>query len=305
MSVPIARLGNTRVHLHVTFLACALVLAFSGFGPHLLVFVGSLLFHELGHALSASALGAELTSVEVWPFGAVGRVERAWQLTPSADTAVALAGPINSAALWAVASVVQAAVARAPGSPAGGRYPLLSLLIEMNLGLSLVNLIPCLPLDGGRVLRSQLALRIGYVEASRRVAQWGLWAGIAITFVAAAGTLSGRGWYPFLVIGPVVAWGALDEKNAAGTENILDILTRSDKLARRKSIPVQEIMVSQDVTVSEVVRKLKPSRYHIILVAGRGMKVIGRVTETKVLESFYEGKTAVPMRELAERWKSH
>jgi stage IV sporulation protein FB len=303
VSVPVIRLGNTQVYLHVTFLASALVLALSGFGLHLLVFAGSLFFHEMGHALSASAMGAEVSRVEVWPFGAVGRLERSWQLTPSAETVVALAGPLNSGALCALASAVQRAVSRAQGAPATGQYPLLDLLIEVNLGLFLVNLIPCLPLDGGRVLRAQVALQVGYAAASRTVARWGLWAGSATTLAALAGTLAGRPWYPFLIAGPLIAWGAVDEKSGAGAHDILEILARSDRLAQRKAIPVQEIMVSQDATVSEVVRKLKPSRYHIILVAGRGMKVVGQVTETRVLESFYEGKTTSRMKELLERRK--
>lgn len=304
MSVPVARLGNTQVYLHVTFLAAALVLAVSGFGLHLLVFVGSLVFHEMGHILAAASLGAEVNRVEVWPFGAVGRLERAWQLTPSADTIVALAGPANSAALWALASAAQRAIAQAQGPASTAQYPLLDLMIRVNLGLFLVNLVPCLPLDGGRVLRSQVALRAGYVEASKKVAQWGLWAGAAMGAVAAAGTLAGREWYAFLLIGPLIAWAAIDERSSAGTENIMDILTRADRLAQRKAVPVQEILVSQDATVSEVVQRLKPSRYHLILVAGRSMQVIGQVTETRVLESFYEGKTGATMRDLLARRKT-
>lgn len=303
MSIPVARLGNTQVCLHVTFLLAALVLAVSGFGLHLLVFAGSLLFHELGHIVVAAMMGAEVAKVEVWPFGAVGRLERAWQLTPSADSLVALAGPANSATLWALATAAQRAITR-DGAVVAAQYPLLDLMIRVNLGLLLLNLAPCLPLDGGRILRSQLALRVGYVEASRKVARWGLWAGTAVTVAAAIGTLSGREWYAFLVMGPLVAWAAIDERSQAGTENIMDILTRADRLAQRKAVPVQEILVSQDATVSEVVQKLKPSRYHVILVAGKAMRVVGQLTETRVLESFYQGNTATRMRDLMERRKT-
>lgn len=298
MSIPVARLGNTQVYLHVTFLVAALVLAMSGFALHLLVFAGSLLFHEMGHLVAASLQGAEVARIEVWPFGAVGRLDRAWQLGPAAETTVALAGPLNSGLLCSVAWAVQRGIVQAYGPSGAGQFPVLSLLIRVNLGLLLVNLIPCLPLDGGRVLRSQLALKSGYVEASRKVSRWGLWAGFAITAGAVAGVLTGQAWYPFLVIGPVVAWGATDEKAGAAAQNIMEILNRTEYLAKRKAIPVQEIMVSLDATVSEVVRKLKPSRYHVILVAGKGMKVVGKVTEASVLQAFYEGSTRARMRDI-------
>jgi stage IV sporulation protein FB len=297
VSVPIAKFGQTEVYLHVTFIIAALVLGLSGFALHLAVFAGSLIFHELGHIAAASLLGAEVTRVEVWPFGAVGKLERTWQLAPAADTMVALAGPFNSGILCSLASALQRAIPQIPAY-AGLQFPLLDLLVRLNLGLFLMNLIPCLPLDGGRVLRSQLALRSGYVQASKSVAGWGLAVGTLITHVAAAGTVAGRAWYPFLVVGPLVVWGAVDEKNSAGTQNILEILMRSDRLVQRKAIPVQEIMVSQEATVSEVVQRLRPSKYHMILVANRSMKVVGKLTETKVLEALYVGGTSTTMREL-------
>jgi len=283
--------------------AAALVLGLSGYGLHLLVFTGSLLFHELGHITASSMMGAELTRVEFWPFGAVAKLERAWQLTPASETIVALAGPFNSGMLCSLASALQRGLSQSPAH-AVAEFPLLDLLVRFNLALFLMNLIPCLPLDGGRVLRSQMALHQGYVQASKSVARWGLVVGIAATAVAAAGVLTGREWYPFLVVGPMVIWGALDERDGAGTQNILDILIREDRLAQKKAIPVQEMMVSMDATVGEVVKRFRPARYHIVLVAGRSMKVVGKVTEAQVLEALYQGGATNTMRELLRKSKA-
>jgi stage IV sporulation protein FB len=303
VSFPIARIGSAEVFLHVSFVVCALVLGLSGYALHLIVFAGSLMFHEAGHIAAASMLGAEVTRIEVWPFGAVGRLERSWQLTPVSDTMVALAGPFNSGILCSLASALERALAQSP-TYAYSRFPLLELLIKVNLGLFVVNLIPCLPLDGGRMLRSQLALRSGYVQASQRMAKWGVVAGTVVTIAAALGVASGIGSYPFLVVGPLIIWGSLDEKEAASVSNIMDILSRSDRLQQRKAIPVQEIMVPQDATVSEVARRFRPSRYHVILVANRSMKVVGKITETRVLEALYLGATGKTMRELLASAKS-
>jgi len=100
-------LGNTRVCFHITFLLAAVILVFAGYGLHFLVYVGSLAFHELGHIFAAALMGAEVTQVEVWPFGATAKLERSWQLTPHADGMVAFAGPFNSGLLASVASALQ------------------------------------------------------------------------------------------------------------------------------------------------------------------------------------------------------
>jgi stage IV sporulation protein FB len=301
VSIQVATLGVTRLYFHITFLLAALILVLSGFGLHLLVFAGSLAFHELGHILWASFMGAEITRVEIWPFGASAKLERSWQLTPSADGMVALAGPFNSGILASVASAFQRGLMQSGSVVTEGTYPLLDLLVKVNLGLFLMNLVPCLPLDGGRLVRSRLALKVGYVEASRKMAGWGLAAGTVMTVAGFLGLAAGFDWYSLAVFGPVIIWGAADERESAASQNIMEILNRSERLRQRRAIPVSEIMVPHDATVAEVVSKLRPSRYHMILVAGRNMKVLGRVTETRLLEAFYGGGTHLRMRDLWDR----
>ncbi|HHY76773.1 MAG TPA: hypothetical protein GX500_08440 [Firmicutes bacterium] len=301
VSIQVASLGNTRVYLHITFVLAALVLTLAGYGLQLLVLAGSLTFHELGHIFAAALMGAEITRIEVWPFGASAKLERSWQLTPYADAVVALAGPLNSGLLASVASAFQRGLIQSGSLVTPSTYPLLDLLIKVNLGIFLVNLIPCLPLDGGRILRSRLALRMGYVEATRKMATWGLAVGSLMTVLGLAGLAGGSDWHVLAVAGPVVIWGAAEERESAAHGNIMEILNRGERLRQRRAIPVAEIMVPQDATVAEVVTKLTPSRYHIILVAGRNMKVLGRVTETKLLETFYRGGTHLRMRDIWER----
>ncbi|HHY45517.1 MAG TPA: hypothetical protein GX512_07400 [Firmicutes bacterium] len=301
VSIQVARLGNTRVCFHITFLLAAVILVFAGYGLHFLVYVGSLAFHELGHIFAAALMGAEVTQVEVWPFGATAKLERSWQLTPHADGMVAFAGPFNSGLLASVASALQRGLIQSGNLVTQSTYPLLDLLVKVNLGFFLINMIPCLPLDGGRVVRSRLALKVGYVEASRKMTTWGLAAGSIITVLGFVGLAAGRSWYVLAVAGPIIIWGAANERDSAAQEKIMEILNRSERLRQRRAIPVAEIMVPHDATVAEVVTKLMPSRYHIILVAGRNMKVLGRVTETKLLETFYGGGTHLRMRDIWER----
>jgi stage IV sporulation protein FB len=301
VSIRVARLGNTHLYFHVTFLLSALVLALSGFGLHLLVFLGSLAFHELGHILSASLMGVEITRVDIWPFGASARLERSWQLTPAGDGLVAFAGPMNSGVLASVASAFQRGLLQSGSLVTPSTYPLLDLLVKVNLGLFLMNMVPCLPLDGGRLVRSRLALKVGYVQASRTMASWGLAAGSVMTVAGLLGLAAGFDWYFPALAGPIIIWGAVDERESAAGQNIMEILNRSERLRQRRAIPVSEIMVPHDATVAEVVTKLMPSRYHMILVAGRNMKVLGRVTETRLLEAFCKGGTHLRMRDIWER----
>lgn len=301
MALPVAKLGDTRIYVHITFLFSAIILALSGYMLHLAIFAGSLLVHETGHLVTASLMGAQVTRVEIWPFGAVGKVEHVWQIEPVSEAVVALFGPVHSGILASVASVVRMVVAnKLVGADVVAQFPLLDLLIRVNLGFFLINLVPCLPLDGGRFLRSRLAMKMGYIEASKTVARWGLWFGSASFAIGIVGIILGLPWYILLALGPLLIWGAMEEKEGVTFQNVMWLFAKNERLLKQKTMPVEEILVSENACVRDVILKLKPSKYHVILVAGKSMKVRGKVSETKILEAFYKGKLNLRLRELCE-----
>jgi stage IV sporulation protein FB len=299
MTFPVAKIGNTRIYVHVTFLLAALVLIGSGYALYFLVFLGSLMVHEMGHLIASAFLGAEITEVELWPFGAVGKLEGVWQLEPWPEAMVAISGPLQSAMLAAIGFLSYMALAsRVPGVQALGQFPLLEFLIKVNLGLLAINLMPCLPLDGGRFIRAQLSLRAGYKEASTKVANLGIWLAVMSSVIGVVGIFAGYDCYTLVLFGPLVIWGSIEEKQGAALHNALSLLARNERLARKRAISVEEIMVREDVQVKDVVQRLRPSKYFVILVVDRRMTVLGSITETRLLEAFYRGLVNVKVKEL-------
>ncbi len=118
-----------------------------------LLFFASILLHELGHAVQAQREGIAIEGITLWVFGGVASLK---QEAPSAgaELRVALAGPAVSLALG-VACLLAALAAPLPDAADG----VLFWLGQINLYLLVFNLIPALPLDGGRVLRAILWAR--------------------------------------------------------------------------------------------------------------------------------------------------
>ncbi|MEX0875118.1 MAG: site-2 protease family protein [Actinomycetota bacterium] len=129
----------------------------------IVLFFGSLLLHELGHAFRAQREGMEIDGITLWVFGGVARFKGNFP-SAGAEFRIAIAGPAVTAAL--VASFFAATrafdVAGAP-LPAVG---VVDYLARVNLLLLGFNMIPALPLDGGRVLRSYLWYRRGSYTAA-------------------------------------------------------------------------------------------------------------------------------------------
>jgi Zn-dependent protease/CBS domain-containing protein len=132
-----------------------------------LVFLASLLAHELAHALVAIRSGVKVKSITLWMLGGVTEFEGE-PPTARADFRIALAGPLASLAVGAVCYGVAAAI-HAAGGPAIAVAAAMWLAL-MNGILGLFNLLPGAPLDGGRVLRAALWRRYGDREQAERKA---------------------------------------------------------------------------------------------------------------------------------------
>jgi Zn-dependent protease len=136
--------------------------------PALLLFV---LMHEYGHALTARMFAIGTRDITLYPLGGVARLERMSEV-PIEEIVISLAGPAVNVALSVVLGLIVFATGadisvtvlqHAPESIA--EY--LFFLTFMNVGLFMFNLIPCFPMDGGRVFRAFLALFVSRITATK------------------------------------------------------------------------------------------------------------------------------------------
>ncbi len=129
---------------------------------------GSVLVHEFAHAFAARAFGVRTRAITLFLFGGVAMLEKE-PATPSAEAAVALAGPLASAALAAAAVLALFVVQRLGVSAAAANA--LAYVAVVNGLLAVFNLIPAFPMDGGRVLRAVLWARSDRARGTRLAAR--------------------------------------------------------------------------------------------------------------------------------------
>jgi stage IV sporulation protein FB len=300
-SIPVARIAGTVVRVHVTFVLFLLWIggaqwrvggrdaAFDGVLFMLLLF-GCVLAHEFGHVLAARRYGIRTPEVTLWPIGGIASLERIPE-KPGEELIVALAGPAVNVVI-ATVLVVVLGVGLEGGSMAeleNARAGILARVASANIFLVLFNLIPAFPMDGGRVLRAVLAMRVSHVEATRIAARIGQ--GAAFLFA-----LVGLFVNPMLiVIGLFIYLSASAEAQHVAFQD------------GAKGLPVSDVMLNPVETLlpgstldDAVDLLLRTAQKEFPVVDGAG-RPRGVLTKDGIIVALRQGGAATPVLEVMAR----
>ncbi len=232
--------------------------------------------HELGHALTARRYGIRTRDIVLLPIGGVARLERIPE-DPRQELWVAVAGP----AVNVVIATVLFTIISLTGSwqPVGGLTvsggSFLERIAIANVILVIFNLIPAFPMDGGRMLRAVLAMRLEYVKATQIAATVGQ--GLAFVFA-----LIGLWAAPFLLFIAFFVWiGASQEASMVQIKHALG------------GIPVGRVMITEFVTLHPeepltraIALTLAGSQKDFPVVVGD--RVVGVLTQSTLMRALAE-----------------
>ncbi|HPF12911.1 MAG: site-2 protease family protein [Planctomycetes bacterium] len=140
----------------------------------ILALFGCVLLHEFGHALTAKRYGIRTRDITLLPIGGLARLERMPE-DPRQEMVVAFAGPaVNGVIALLLFAILYLTGTLQPWAELNANQgSFLQRIMLVNIVLLVFNLIPAFPMDGGRVLRAFLALRMPYAAATQRAAAVG------------------------------------------------------------------------------------------------------------------------------------
>ncbi len=281
----LGRLAGIDVYMHVTFL---LLLGWVGLNYYLprqrltdafhgLVFIavlfGIVVLHELGHSLTARRFGISTRDITLLPIGGVARLERMPE-DPRQELLVALAGPAVNVGLASGLALFLGPTGTLAEPQnlqmVGGNFVV--KMFWINIVLAVFNLIPAFPMDGGRVLRALLALRMEYVRATEIAATTGQVLALLFGFI---GLFSN----PFLVFIALFVW-----MGAAGEASMVQMKTAL------RGIPVSHLMITDFQSLS-IQDRLDSAVHHILAgsqqdfpVTDQGV-VVGVLTRSRLMSA--------------------
>jgi Zn-dependent protease len=270
------------------------------------LFFGSIVLHELGHALAARRSGIDVAGIDLFFFGGVMKMSRETD-TPGREFFVAVAGPLVTLGIVIVGTVVGVAIAGGrdaflDAALLDSRVPplavqLVSFLVTMNVILLVFNLVPAFPLDGGRIARAAIWKLTGDRARSTRISGYigqgfaALLVGYGIYLLAGGDATSGL-WLAVL--------GYLLWQSARGA------VVQSAVTSRLEGVTVADIMDADPVTVPADLPVQQAYEDFFLRYQGwpwfAVVEADGRfagIAHRAAVESAARGSEATPVRELA------
>lgn len=284
------RLPLPRPHpLLLLLLALGLLL---GQGTILVIYIGSLLLHESSHLAAARSLGLHVSRIEIYPFGGQADIPDLELAGPLAEILVAAAGPLANLLALAVAAFLMRFQLAMPGR--------VELLLDVNLAMLLVNLLPAFPLDGGRIFHAVRSRAAGWTPAGREALALGRLIALGLAASGVVAQLAGYPGWQAVALAAVILWAQRGIARQMPLSRWALWLRAMAALGRGEVLPLQAFAAASGSELRYVLRRLFGGRAHRVYVYEQG-RVVGALDDQALYDAAQAGEIHRTVGEILRR----
>lgn len=262
------------IKLNKFFIPYIFLLIVIGFRGEILISFILVILHEIVHYLTAVAFGFSGFDIKILPIGAVLRLKDLDEATPLEDLIISLSGPLFNLLLATILYYISTI------------YPSdkINFLIKSNLSLGIFNLIPAFPLDGGRVLRDCLSMKIIYRRANEITVKVSMVLGYCILAAFLVSIALGSPEYNFAVIGIFVLVSSYKERERIVYIIMSDIIRKKNRFINTKYMENKNISVYYKGELINLLSIMDKNKYNIFTVLDEDMKVMDVIYEEEIVQ---------------------
>jgi stage IV sporulation protein FB len=275
------------ISFHPLFVMVMLMSVLTGHFLELLALFAIVFVHEMGHVVAARMYGIKVLSVQMLPFGGVAVMEDAGDITAGREMAIALAGPLQNLLLIGASLLLHAA-----GLWDGS---FLNYFIQSNLLIALFNLLPILPLDGGKISQAICSLALPYYATliwSYRISLLFSALLLAYSFLPLLLGLGGM-QLNLLMIGLFLLYSNLTDYRNIPYRFLRFLVNRDRSFSRHlmTGTLAQPIVAEKTKPLDHILRLFKREKYHFVYVMNHQGNIVAVVPEQRVISSFLQGSS--------------
>lgn len=276
----IGQLAGVNIKLSPLFFMLLILAALSKQLLMIYILFALVLAHEIGHVIMAKKLNLHVYELELFPLGGRARISSGDEIDPEKEIKLALAGPIVNIMLLSIAMFINSLVSIS-------WHQVATIFIQGNIALIFFNLIPILPLDGGRIYRALLVRNHGFVKATRFILLVSFILIVIIFAIASMGIYYGFASYSLLVIAAFLFISFAMEYRLYRLHFMKHYLS-SFKQKEERVWRTNHLTANSNMQAKEILRNLIPGKYNIITIINSNGKVIGKITEVELMQAIYD-----------------
>ena len=274
----IGKIFGIKFRINIWFLLLAVLYGFLGLGLEILIILTSLILHELAHLIVALIMGVKFLEIELLPFGGQAKLQDFTGLEPSKEICIAIAGPLCSLSISGLLYLVNL-----PLHPEAIPY-----LIKINLLLGLFNLLPALPLDGGRVFRSLLSPIMGFRKATAITANLGKMLALMLVGYSLYLLYISNYGFNYIVIGVLLYMAAYREKHLLTFAFMRYLINKQGYLGSQGFLAGEQYISKKGSLIKDILYNSKPKSYILTFVIDDDNNLIKVKTEAELIEMLLE-----------------
>jgi stage IV sporulation protein FB len=278
------KLAGTTYRFHPLFTLILIGSALTGYFLEAITLFGIVLVHELGHLAAASGFGWRVREVQLLPFGGVLVVDELGSVPTREELVVALAGPLQHVWLIALALLMKWLEV---GTASWWDY-----FIEANIMIGLFNLLPVMPLDGGKVMQSLLGYLLSYHNTILYSVWISMFLSLGIIVMAIIQLISGQLPLNILVIGIfllVSNWYAYRQLPYHFFRFLIGRGSRVSLLLSRGTL-AQPIVITKHRTMADTLKLFMREKYHLIYIVNEAGRIQAILPEQQLVSGYLDGK---------------
>jgi len=261
--------------VNLIFIPVAVIMCYINGAATVAAFFAALFLHECAHSIVASALGIRVHSLQLMPFGCTAHIESLAVVNRGKEIAMAAAGPainiLAAAAVYLSMHFIK-------------ETDFLQMFFKSNVMLAAMNLLPALPLDGGRILATVLSFSMTSVKANRLT---------SILGICVAAVMLGTGAYmaamakfnpTLLLMGGFMLYGSILHYRNAAYVFMKNTMVKREEIYKRAAVDVKSLAVHKKRTLGEVLTNLDSRRYNTVYVLDDDMSVMKQMGEADLMK---------------------
>ncbi len=246
--------------------------------------------HEIFHLFAALLVHERVGSVIIMPFGMTLRLSGRIIRHTGKEIFIALAGPFANILMLLISDIIE------PCYPA----PSLSLYVFrfLNLSVLALNLLPCLPLDGGRVLKALLVRYMGYISAASVMRRMSRLLTVILLILGVLLLLISRLNVSLLLVAGFLVLHMTEERKQNEYVLMRELLYEKDKLRKRGLMRSRSICAVDSLPAGKVLKMLSYDCYYIIHIVDENQNHLRPVTEAQVVDAITKKGFTISMAEV-------